>query len=88
VFEARADAVGVSLLFAQVEIEPAGEAAADGLVQYLQRREIRRGPHSADPADSQLGLRSARLVDDHDARDGARGWRFRLRWRRNRRGCP
>src|SRR5262249_14138040 len=53
-------------LLTQVLIEPRGERAAEDRVQHLERRVFLRRAWHADPADADLRLGSARLVDQID----------------------
>ena len=78
----RAGAVGVSLVLAEVQVDPAGELAAQDRVHHRQREVVGRAPGDADLADGQDRLRRAGLVDQVDrhrlARSGGSGsatWR-------------
>ena len=72
--EARPGPVGVALVLAEVQVDPAGELAAEDRVHDRQREVVGRVPGHADLADGQDRLRRAGLVDQVD--------RHRLRGRR------
>ena len=74
-------AVGEAVALAQVEIDPAGELAAEDGVDERERAAIGMGPRRTPVSDSQLGLRRARAIDQ----DHAAPARRRVESRRGRR---
>ena len=69
----RPGAVGVALVLAEVQVDPAGELAAQDRVHHRQREVVGRAPRDADLADRQDRLRGARLVDEVDRHRLGRG---------------
>ena len=63
-------------------VQPRGERAAENRVQHLERRVVRRRARHADPADANLRLRRARLVDEVDLARLSAAARCRHRRRR------
>ena len=82
--EARAVAVGVALVLAQVHVQARGELAAEGHVHHDQRHVVRVGALDAELAGRDHGLGGARLVDEVDRRALA----ARVGRRRRRRAVP
>ena len=56
--------------FAEVVVQPRGERVAQDRVEHAQREVVGRGSRHADPADPDLRLRRARLVDQEDLARG------------------
>ena len=88
--EAGAHAVGVALLLAQRQVQPAHELAAEHGVPQDQRVVVGGGSRDADLADAQLRLRRAgpRHQDGTPGRSGAGVAACEIGWRRRRRAAP
>ena len=54
------------MLLAQVHVQPRRERPAEDRVHHLERKVVGRRARHADPADADLRLRRARLVDEVD----------------------
>ncbi len=64
--ELRVRAVGVAVRLAQVEVDAAGEEAAEDVVRHHHRLEVGRHARRSNRYRPQLRLRRTRLVHQHD----------------------